>query len=350
MKIYLKGYYGYQNFWDELLMFGVIEEIFSRYPVEELIIESWNPQRCQKWLQMNSDFLEDYYKSRGRKIDWNKVHFFDIDQYFQQQNKGSWTKLRTYLQILLWNHPYKNAFKIFGGGEVIDESRNFPHNWWNLLFLYFQSILKRNFALRGGLGSQKSCRTRLLTRFLAKQAKILLLRDPNSYTTALTYTNPDKVELTEDFSSSILHYYNETNSQITHQEKNNQDEQSQQSEINWQYSSSHLNSPVIINLSPTLTPDKLHVIDSYLKNELYFFPCDINFDLIYRQNYLPPHTKTYLWTEHKLTDTFAFLKKSEIWLGSRLHFLYCFKMFKKPFITLSQSNKLKYNLEHPTKD
>ena len=39
MRIYLKGYYGYKNFGDELLLFGVIEEIFSRYKVEELIIE-----------------------------------------------------------------------------------------------------------------------------------------------------------------------------------------------------------------------------------------------------------------------------------------------------------------------
>ena len=39
MKIYLKGYYGYKNFGDELLLFGVIKEIFSRYSVEHLVID-----------------------------------------------------------------------------------------------------------------------------------------------------------------------------------------------------------------------------------------------------------------------------------------------------------------------
>ena len=48
MRIYLKGYYGYKNFGDELLLFGVIEEIFSRYKVEELIIEVGNTDRMKE--------------------------------------------------------------------------------------------------------------------------------------------------------------------------------------------------------------------------------------------------------------------------------------------------------------
>ena len=58
MRIYLKGYYGYKNFGDELLLFGVIEEIFSRYKVEELIIEVGNTDRMKERQKKNQNFLE----------------------------------------------------------------------------------------------------------------------------------------------------------------------------------------------------------------------------------------------------------------------------------------------------
>jgi hypothetical protein len=62
MKIYLKGYYGYKNFGDELLLFGVIKEIFSRYAVENLIIEVGNHLRIKKWIEKNKKFITARYK------------------------------------------------------------------------------------------------------------------------------------------------------------------------------------------------------------------------------------------------------------------------------------------------
>lgn len=62
MKIYLKGYYGYKNFGDELLLFGVIKEIFSRYAVEHLVIEVGNHLRIKKWIERNIKFITARYK------------------------------------------------------------------------------------------------------------------------------------------------------------------------------------------------------------------------------------------------------------------------------------------------
>ena len=73
MRIYLKGYYGYKNFGDELLLFGVIEEIFSRYKVEELIIEVGNTDRMQERQKKNQNFLNDFYSTRGVWIDREKI-------------------------------------------------------------------------------------------------------------------------------------------------------------------------------------------------------------------------------------------------------------------------------------
>ena len=76
MRIYLKGYYGYKNFGDELLLFGVIEEIFSRYKVEELIIEVGNTDRMQERQKKNQNFLNDFYSTRGVWIDREKIKYF----------------------------------------------------------------------------------------------------------------------------------------------------------------------------------------------------------------------------------------------------------------------------------
>ena len=62
MKIYLIGYYGYKNFGDELLLFGVIKEIFSRYAVEHLVIEVGNHLRIKKWIERNKKFITARYK------------------------------------------------------------------------------------------------------------------------------------------------------------------------------------------------------------------------------------------------------------------------------------------------
>jgi hypothetical protein len=62
MKIYLKGYYGYKNFGDELLLFGVIKEIFSRYTVGHLVIEVGNLLWIEKRIERNKKFITTRYK------------------------------------------------------------------------------------------------------------------------------------------------------------------------------------------------------------------------------------------------------------------------------------------------
>jgi hypothetical protein len=49
MEGYLRGYYGYRNFGDELLFFGVAKRLFAKYPLTKLFIEvgdkSWMEDR-----------------------------------------------------------------------------------------------------------------------------------------------------------------------------------------------------------------------------------------------------------------------------------------------------------------
>ncbi|MDO4713235.1 MAG: hypothetical protein Q4B28_00820 [bacterium] len=84
MHIYLKGYYGYKNFGDELLFFGVVEEIFRHYPVEELVVEVGDPQRMQQRVKKNLTFIDQYYQEAGSVVDRSKIHFFSLDTYQHQ--------------------------------------------------------------------------------------------------------------------------------------------------------------------------------------------------------------------------------------------------------------------------
>lgn len=56
---YLKCYYGYKNFGDEILAFGVINRIFATYPtIEKLYIEVGNKERFDSRLDKNAHYLD----------------------------------------------------------------------------------------------------------------------------------------------------------------------------------------------------------------------------------------------------------------------------------------------------
>ena len=328
MKIYLKGYYGYKNFGDELLLFGVIKEIFSRYAVEHLVIEVGNHLRIKKWIERNKKFITTRYEKEWVVVEREKISFFSLDDRF------SWLpqKFRRFffhIAISLWLHPYSQYFKIFGGGEVIDETRSFPHNWWNIPLLYAKTIIKKNFAIWWGIWSQIMKGTHFLSRILLKNAKNLLLRDIFSYSVAEEFFNDweikEKPELIQDFSTWLLEFLKS----FDNDNKKKGDEY------------------CILNLSPTVNINKqdfFKIIDK--TKQRVFFPCDLNFDLKLLEKFaFKDSIRMYDWSEHSLEESLDFIRQSSLWIWSRLHFLYCYKIFWIKFVPLSSSNKLKYNLD-----
>lgn len=323
MKIYLKGYYGYQNFWDELLLFGMIEEIFSRYQVEHLVIEVWNKERLSSRIEKNKDFILSYYESRNSIVDREKISFFEPHTFFKTKKSWFLSKRNQYFQIFLGNHPYRRYFKIFWGGEVIDESRSFPHNGRNLLLLYFRTIWKNNFALFWGLGSQNFFWTRRLTKFFSQRANFLYMRDASSYQIALLYRhNESWIQLWDDFSKNILTYF--LNAHIP----NNKEQK------------------ILLNLSPSFENTFLTLLQENIQDkEVVFFPCDMNYDIASFYVILPENTiSIFDRRNYTISEILSLFHSASYALGSRLHFLYCCKVFGIPYIILSQSRKLETNL------
>ena len=132
-QAYLRGYYGYKNFGDELLFFGVVDRIFSHYPeIEELIVEVNNKVRMEYWIKKN-------YHEYLTKQQYNKISFVEIKQH-------RWKRLTHILNILGFG-KYRSLYKFFGGGEVLSDERHFPHDGRNIPLHFRSTIRKGKFML-----------------------------------------------------------------------------------------------------------------------------------------------------------------------------------------------------------
>jgi hypothetical protein len=53
MEGYLRGYYGYKNFGDELLFFGVVKQLSIKYPLTKLFVEVGDVAWMEDWVWEN---------------------------------------------------------------------------------------------------------------------------------------------------------------------------------------------------------------------------------------------------------------------------------------------------------
>ena len=312
MKLYLKWFYWYKNFWDEMLFFWLLNYLQKEYSPESFTVEVWNKKRIQHRIQNNK-----YYLDKGI-ID--KLEFVEnavVSKRFRQ------------IQSLLWLDKYKKYFKVFGWWEVLDESRNFPHNWWNLFLLHNYSIRKKNFILVGWIGTDKKKYTKKLYKYLLPRAKKIICREEWSVKIAKQYSK-NNIVLHKDFSDSALCFVVREGFKPSPTDKVEKLLQ------------------VLINVWPRYYNNKSikqikTFISKYPKHKKIFFPADINFDKEFypKLRKIIPDLEIYDRTKHTLSETIGLFKSCKSWIGSRLHFLYPLKIFKKDLISISDSDKVK---------
>jgi len=224
---------------------------------------------------------------------------------------------------LLWLWKYRKLFKFFGWWEVLDDSREFPHDWRNIALLYNRSICKKNFALLWWIWTTKKTITKDLYNFIIPRAKTIVCREKVSYHIAKKY-NSNSV-LYEDFSSDILNKFIESN----------------------HIQDKSLSPYILINLTPkSHSNDSLNKIqkfcEEYPKHKKIFFPCDITDDSQYfiELKKIIPEIELYNRTKHTLSDALTLFYNSDWWVGARLHFLFPLKIFKKNYQTLIYEEKI----------
>lgn len=305
-KAYLKWYYGYKNFGDELLFFGVVDRIFSQNPeIEELVVEVGNKVWMEYRVKKNHDkyLSQDYYQ---------KITFVEIKQH-------RWKQL-THLLSFLGFGKYRTYFKFFGWWEVLSDERNFPHDGRNLPILFFSTIRNKRFMLLGGIGKPQKRRTKILYNFLLPRAKGIITREQTSYQTALK-RNP-LVTIHQDFSENIIQNI---------ECKNNKEPDSY----------------VLINCNiksrnTEAKQDIINFCQTHSQHKKIFFPCDMNDDMycFFDLQQDIPDLEMYDRTKHSFPDSLCLFKFATAAIWARLHFLLPLKLYKRPFIAIKYAEKI----------
>lgn len=190
------------------------------------------------------------------------------------------------------------------------------------MILYRHDLMKKNFILLGGIGSDEKKRSKKMFKYILKKSQKIICREKTSYDRCQKYQAKSTL-LYQDFSKEILENAKES---LDIKQQNT----------------------VLINISPKHMNDKnMEKIEKFLlkypDHKKIFFPADINFDKEFypqlRQNI--DKLEIYDWTKHSLSDTLSLFLSADAGIGSRLHFLYPLKVFQKDFVSISQSDKVR---------
>lgn len=305
MEGYLRGYYGYRNFGDELLFFGVAKRLFAKYPLTKLFIEVGDKSWMEDRIWENYQWLLTEKQLSSLKLVNAKQHKY---------------KFITHLFNFLGFGKHKKTFKFFGGGEVLSDERPFPHDGWNLPILFNYSVRKGQFVLLGGIGKSKKWRTEVLYRQLLPKAEKIIVRDRESLAIAKKF-NTETI-LHEDFAQEIVQ-------SIKHHSSN----------IKQNY--------ILININKQSVDryniDKIaQFCQNYPDHKKIFFPCDMNDDK-HCFTSIKKHIsglEMYDRTKHSLTESLSLFYHADGGIWARLHFLLPLKLYGKPIVAIPYADKI----------
>lgn len=168
---FLKWYYGYKNFGDELLLLGIIPYIFKHYHIDSLLIEA----NDVTWLQTRLDRHQWLLGDNLHKITIIAKH-------------SAWKQKRDMLFLWWW--------------EVLTDGRSFPHNWRNYFF-YRKTILFGQYHLLWGIGTPQTLFSKLLRKILLSRAQSVVTREKRSYDVVCLFRTKDTV-LYHDFAKDVI--------------------------------------------------------------------------------------------------------------------------------------------------
>ena len=317
MEAYLRGYYGYRNFGDELLFFGVIKQIYTRYPITKLYVEVGNVS----WME---DRVWENYQGILTDKQLNTIKFIPAKQHKY--------KIITHLINFLGIGKYKKIFKFFGWWEVLSDERSFPHDGRNIPILFDYSVRKWQFVLLWGIGKIRRKRTEKLYTYLLPKADKIIVRDRDSYAIAKERWTKGKVYGQKEMDNNVVLYQDFAQEII-------QSTKTKAQKLKQKY--------ILININRQ-SVDKENVqkiIDfcaQYPDHKKLFFPCDMNDDshcFVLLKKHISD-LEVYDRTKHSLVDALSLFFHADGGIGARLHFLLPLKLYEKPIVAIPYADKI----------
>lgn len=194
---FLKCYYWYKNWWDELLFFGVIFYIQKHYKIHDFLVEVWDRERFALWLDRHSDLIPDNCHIQpvkpGSVQDNQKIRYvFGWWEVFTDHVPRSTSALP---------FPLKNISHAL--------SRWFTRAWRNYVLKYPRAFLAKRVILLGGIGIPTKETTKFLYRYFLPRVHAIITREKASYTTARTFADKktQKTILYHDFALDVITQY-----------------------------------------------------------------------------------------------------------------------------------------------
>jgi polysaccharide pyruvyl transferase WcaK-like protein len=298
MRVYLKGYYGYRNLGDEILLLGVLRYLQDQYQVTDVTIEADDSRRLQQWLRQHQAWL----KLTMRCV-W-------VPRGMQRR--------KVMLQSLLGMFPVL----VLGWGEVISTTYGFPHNGRNYLIQFPGMLWQRKHIVLWGITTPTHPTPRHIQTIL-RGARSVVLREQWSYDTAHTIS-PDNTALYHDFAYDALQ-------NITPDTPKDDKPY------------------VIINIHPSLLTQgdgREHTLQEFIakheSKDIYFLPGDVAHDGIVYDSLSEEYDTLQRRdrTKHALPQIAWFVQWADEVLASRLHVLLLASHYQTPLQSLSYHPKI----------
>lgn len=284
---YLKCYYGYKNFWDEILAFGVINWIFREYPtIQKLYIEVGDKERFDHRLSINSHYVE---------VDLCKLETIQKNNY--------WGILRRWLC-----NP--KALKFFGWWEVFTEARGRLHWWRNYLLLFRSDFLRKNVVLLWWFWTPKKKWLDILYKWTVNNCQKVVVRESRSMRIVSSYLHNKNVDLVkhDDFSTEVV-------KKRLNRQKQGANTVKKQNIVLW-------NLTPYRQLSSINDKSKLSVHVWWHCQHL-FFPCgQEDVDTVWQLKVISDSIVAYYRRDNDIDTTLTLMSTVSTAVGSRLHFLF----------------------------
>lgn len=284
---YLKCYYGYKNFWDEILAFGVINWIFREYPtISKLYIEVGDKERFNHWLAINSQYLD---------VELSHIECIQKNSYWK----------------IFWKwlcNP--KALKFFWWWEVFTEARWWLHGWWNYVLLFWMDFLRKNVVLLGWFWTPKAKWLDILYKWTVNKCQKVVVRESRSLKVISYYLNNDATPLVkvDDFSTDVV-------KKRKNKENKGQSWLNKEKTILW-------NLTPYRQLSSVYDKSKLSV-DVWWHCQHMFFPCgQEDVDMVWQLKVISSEIVAYYRRNNDIDTTLTLMSTVSMAVGSRLHFLF----------------------------
>ena len=301
-KLYLKWYYWYKNFGDELLLLWVLTYLKNTYWAIHITIETQDTIRLNHWMDVHAWYFPDC------KLSYASSRYETI----VAQCKAD------YLIIWWW--------------EVITDARSIPYNWWNyLLRNYWYRLFWKKIVLLWWFWVPKHIWSNFLYKILYNYANSIVCREPASYERVIQYVSKNKCVLHEDFAYTILRSIKT---------------------IHWSSSLWH-GTYAIINCNPYIwSAETKQKIINYCSqgwyDSLIYFPAELTIDAPMYNELLKelPNLIWYDRTAESLKTIALLFASASWWIAARLHVLILLQFYWVEYTPLVYQEKITKILWH----